>query len=395
MELDKNKIDSKVPAGEYPDSPQALAESLRELPREKKLALILPLPPAVAGEVLWRTDRASRADIIFRIDNQDLDPIIAAMPVDWAAHCLRLLPKAGLKRVLATLSPEKTAALKKQLSYKPDTAGARMDPDVTPFDQDLTVAETVNKIRETMSLRKVFHCYVVDEKGKLLGVVPLRELLMAEPNIWLKDLILPYIISVTTDMDQEEVARIATKNMIFALPVVNKKGVLMGVITLDKVLRVIQEEATEDIFKMAGTDKKEITSQSLFKIARIRAPWLFASFIGGLGAAMIIGIYEDAIAKVAALAMFLPIVLGMGGNIGVQSATVVVRGLAMGYIDVKAIGRTVIKEMCIGLMLGVTYAILLGLFALFRFLGADPPLGGLSFGISLGFTVGVSIFCSM
>jgi magnesium transporter len=376
-------------------SPQALAESLRELPREKKLALILSLPPAEAGEVLWRTDRASRADILFRIDNQSLAAIITEMPIDWAAHCLRLLPKSGLKRVLAILSPEKTAALKKQLSYKPDTAGARMDPEVTPFNQDLTVAETVNKIRETMSLRKVFHCYVVDEKGRLLGVVPLRKLLMAESDIRLKDLILPYIISVTTDMDQEEVARIATKNMIFALPVVNKKGILMGVITLDKVLRVIQEEATEDIYKMAGTDKREITSQSLFHVARIRAPWLFASFLGGLGAAMIIGIYEHAIAKVAALAMFLPIVLGMGGNIGVQSATVVVRGLAMGYIDVRAIGKTVIKEMCIGLMLGIAYGLILGLFAMFRFLGAEPPLGGLSFGISLGFTVGIAIFCSM
>lgn len=395
MNLDKVKRKLKTPADKHSDSPQALAESLRELSREKKLALILSLPFTVAGEVLWRTDRASRADIIFRIDHQTLDLIIAEMPVDWAAHCLRLLPKPGIKRVLATLQPDKAAGLKKQLSYKPETAGARMDPDVTPFDQNLTVAETANKIREAMSLRKVFHCYVVDEKGRLLGVVPLRKLLMSEPDIRLKELILPFIISVSVDMDQEEVARIATKNMIFALPVVNKKGVLMGVITLDKVLRVIQEEATEDIFKMAGTDKKEITSQSLFKIARIRAPWLFASFLGGLGAAMIIGIYEDAIAKVAALAMFLPIVLGMGGNIGVQSATVVVRGLAMGYIDVKAIGRTVIKEMCIGLMLGVTYGIILGLFAMIRFLGADPPLGGLTFGISLGFTVGIAIFCSM
>jgi len=395
MNLDKTKIELKIPAGDHSESPQALAEYLRELPREKKLDLILSLRPAVAGEVLWRTDRASQADIIFRIDNQDLDPIIAGMPVDWAAHCLRLLPKPGLKRVLAQLPPDKAARLKKQLSYKPDTAGARMDPDVTPFDQNLTVSETVAKIRETMSLQRVFHCYVVDEKGRLMGVVPLRKLLMAQSDIQLKELILPFIISVTIDMDQEEVARIATKNMIFALPVVNKKGVLMGVITLDKVLRVIQEEATEDIFKMAGTDKEEITSQSLFKIARIRAPWLFASFIGGLGAAMIIGMFEHAIAKIAALAMFLPIVLGMGGNIGVQSATVVVRGLAMGYIDVRTIGRTVFKEMCIGLMLGITYGIILGLFAMFRFLGAEPPLGGLQFGISLGFTVGVSIFCSM
>ncbi|MDP8214976.1 MAG: magnesium transporter [Candidatus Euphemobacter frigidus] len=376
-------------------SPQALAESLHNLPREKKLDLILSFPPVVAGEVLWRTDRASRADILFRIDNRKLAPIITEMPVDWAAHCLRLLPKARIKRVLSSLSPEKAESLKKQLAYKPDTAGARMNPDVTTFPADLTVAQAIRKIRETMSLRRVFHCYAVDEEGKLLGVVPLRRLLMAEPETRLKNLMLPHTISVPVDMDQEEVARVATKNMIFALPVVDKKGRLMGVITLDKVLRMIHEEATEDIYKMAGTNKKEITSQSLFRIARIRAPWLFASFLGGLGAAMIIGIFEHAIAKVAALAMFLPIVLGMGGNIGVQSSTVVVRGLAMGYIDVRAIGRTVIKEMVIGLLLGIAYGIILGFFAMFRFLGSEPPLGGLGFGLSLGLTVGIAIFCSM
>jgi len=213
---------------------------------------------------------------------------------------------------------------------------------------------------------------------------------MADPQTRLKDLMLTSIITVPVDMDQEEVARVATRNMIFALPVVDGKGVLKGVITLDKVLRVIQDEATEDIYKMAGTDKKEIISHSIFRIARIRAPWLFASWLGGLAAAVIIGIFEDSIAKVAALAAFLPIVLGMGGNIGTQSATVVVRGLAMGYIDVKEIGKTVFKEMLIGFMLGVTYGLLLGVFAWFRFRGHIPP-----YGWDLGLTVGLAIFCSM
>jgi len=152
-------------------------------------------------------------------------------------------------------------------------------------------------------------------------------------------------------------------------------------------LRVIQDEATEDIYKMAGTDQKEITSQSIFSIARIRAPWLFASWLGGLAASLIIGVFEHSIARVAALAAFLPIVLGMGGNIGTQSATVVVRGLAMGYIDVKALGRTVFKEMRIGLILGVTYGLLLGIFA--------SVLHYRAYGLNLGLTVGSAILCSM
>lgn len=371
-------------------SPEALAESLRRLPRDEKADLIASLDPRIAGEVLWQADRVSRADVLFRIDNRALAAIAEAVPPDWAARFIRILPPKGIKRVLAQISPGKASPIKTLLSYKSDTAGARMSPEVITFEEDLTVGQTIQKIRETMSLQRVFHCYVVDRKGKLMGVVPLRKLLMAEAETGIKELMRSGVISVPTDMDQEEVARVATKNMIFALPVVDKNGVLVGVITLDKVLRVIQEEATEDIYKMAGTDKKEITSQSVFTVARIRAPWLFASWMGGLAAALIIGAFEDSIAKVAALAAFLPIVLGMGGNIGTQSSTVVVRGLAMGYIDVKAIGRTVFKEMGIGVLLGVTYGILLGFFAMFRFRGHTPP-----YGLDLGFTVGLAIFCSM
>lgn len=383
--------DKKLAAsGDKERRPEELAEALSRLPREEKATLILSLSPREAGEVLWRTDRASRAFVLYRLDNAAVAEIMSAIPADWASHCLRQIPKKRRREILSLFPAEKEERIKEHLSYKPDTAGARMNPRVTPFDRNLTVAETVGIIRTTMALKTVFHCYVVDDKGKLLGVVPLRKLLMADPDTPLKELMLPDIVSVPTDMDQEEVARVATRNMIFALPVIDKKGLLKGVITLDRVLRVIQDEATEDIYKMAGTDKEEITSQSVFRIARIRAPWLFASWLGGLAAAVIIGMFEDSIARVAALAAFLPIVLGMGGNIGTQSATVVVRGLAMGYIDVRAIGRTVVKEMLIGFLLGVTYGLLLGIFAWLRFRGHVPP-----YGWDLGLTVGLAIFCSM
>jgi len=372
------------------DDPKVLVEALRRHPRDRRADFVASLDPRLAGEVLWQADRVSRADVIFRMDNRALATIAEAVPPDWAARFISLLPPKGRKRVLAEISAEKASPIKTLLSYKPDSAGARMSPEVVTFEKDLNVKQTIEKIRETMSLKKVFHCYVVDSKGKLVGVVPLRKLLMAEGETKLEEIMIADVVSVPVEMDQEEVARVATQNMIFALPVVEKSGVLAGVITLDRVLRVIQEEATEDIYKMAGTDKKEITSQSVFTVARIRAPWLFASWMGGLAAALIIGFFEEAIARVAALAAFLPIVLGMGGNIGTQSSTVVVRGLAMGYINVKAVSRTVLREMGIGVLLGVAYGILLGLFAMFRFRGHIPP-----YGLDLGFTVGLAIFCSM
>ena len=374
-------------------SVQPLADRLKILPAEERKHFLLSRSPAEAAEILWRSNRVIRSDIVHHLDNRDLAAILTAGAVDWAADELRLLPPAGRARVLARMEAAAAARIKKLLSYPPDTAGARMSPEVVPFNQNLTVAQAVEIIRRSPT--PVFHCYVVDKEGKLLGVVPMRKLVVAPPETVLSDLMTIGIVSVSADMDQEEVVRIATRRAFYALPVVDREGVLVGTITLDKVLQVIQDEDTEDIFKMAGTDKEEITSASLFHIAWIRAPWLFASFLGGLGAALIIGVFEQSIARVAALAMFLPIVLGMGGNIGVQSATVVVRGLAMGYIDVRAISRTVLKEMGIGFILGITYGLILGLFAMFRFMGSDPPLGGMAFGISFGFTVGIAIICSM
>lgn len=388
---DPREVQPEVNSGG--SSVQEQADLLKELSGEEQRQFLLSHPPAEAARILWRTNQVTRSELVRRLDNRDLVAILTAEPPDWAADELRLLPPAGQDRVLARMEPPAAARIKKLLSYPPDTAGSRMSPEVVPFNQDLTTAEAVDIIRR--SSIPVFHCYVVDKEGKLLGVVPMRKLVVAPPETVLRDLMTVGIISIPAEMDQEEVVRIATRRVFYALPVVDGEGILVGTITLDRVLQVIQDEDTEDIFKMAGTNKKEITSPTLFHIARIRAPWLFASFLGGLGAAMIIGVFEQSIARIAALAMFLPIVLGMGGNIGVQSATVVVRGLAMGYIDVRAIGRTVFKEMGIGFMLGITYGIILGLFAMFRFMGSEPPLGGMAFGLSFGFTVGIAIICSM
>ncbi|HOO77127.1 MAG TPA: magnesium transporter [bacterium] len=368
-------------------SPAALAESLSGLDEARKTETVAALAPAEAGEVLWKADRSSRAEIVQRLDDERLGRICSSAAPDRAADFLRLLPPRRRGRVLPLLVPRQEKLVRRLLSFPPDSAGARMSPDVVPFDREMTVDQAVARMREHESQGEIFHCYVVDGSGKLLGVVPMRKLLTASGSTRLGEMIRPFVVSVRTDMDQEEVARVATRHVIYALPVVDEEGKLVGSITLDKVLRVIQEEATEDMYKMAGTDQKEIVSESVFRIARIRAPWLFASWMGGLGASLIIGVFEESIARVAALAAFLPIVLGMGGNIGTQSATVVVRGLAMGYIDVNALGRTVFREMRIGVILGMTYGVLLGVFA--------TVLHYRAYGINLGFTVGTAIFCSM
>ncbi|MDX1764138.1 MAG: magnesium transporter, partial [bacterium] len=216
-------------------------------------------------------------------------------------------------------------------------------------------------------------------------VVSLRQLIVSPPQQTMREIMNPDVIYVTEDMDQEEVAREVERYGLVAIPVVSREHHLLGIVTVDDVIGVIREEATEDLYKMAGTDDEEITSKSSFKIARLRFPWLTATLVAGIANSYVITHFQDALHKVIALAAFIPVILGMGGNIGGQSAVIVVRGMALGKIDLEHLARVIIKEVRVGLILGFIYGNLLGILAYFFF--ESTPL--------LGLVVGLSICASM
>jgi magnesium transporter len=167
------------------------------------------------------------------------------------------------------------------------------------------------------------------------------------------------VFSVKTDMDQEEVARLVARYDILAVPVVDENNRLVGIVTVDDVIDIIRTEATEDILKMAGVGEEYIETKSVIKSTRIRLPWLFASLIGGIVAFFIIGHFDGILSEVTYLAAFIPVIMGMGGNIGTQSSTIVVRGLATGRLNVRDIWRVVTKELCIGMILGMVYGLII------------------------------------
>ncbi len=196
----------------------------------------------------------------------------------------------------------------------------------------------------------------------------------------------PNVISVSTDTDQGEVAHVVSQYNILAVPVVDSNYKLVGIVTVDDIIDVIREEATEEFLQMAGAGKdREILLKSTKDNALIRAPWLFASLIGGVMAMFIIGAFENELTQVLALASFIPVVMGMGGNIATQSSTIIVRGIATGRVDMNAFFKVVFKEMRVGMILGLIYGVFLGLVALIGY--SDIKL--------LGIVVGISIFCSM
>jgi magnesium transporter len=192
------------------------------------------------------------------------------------------------------------------------------------------------------------------------------------------------VFSVQTDMDQEEVARLVARYDILAVPVVDGTNRLMGIVTVDDVIDILRKEATEDILKMAGAGEEFVETKTIFKSTRIRLPWLFASCMGGLFAFFIIGEYESSLSKIAYLAAFIPVIMGMGGNIGTQSSTIVVRGLATGRINVRDIWPVVFKELSIGVILGLVYGLLIGFVAQFRYSME-----------ALALSVALAVICSM
>jgi len=243
-------------------------------------------------------------------------------------------------------------------------------------------------VRKASETEMVFYLYVTDEDGRLSGVLSLRQLVTASDEAHLAKLMTRDLVKVQTTTDQEDAARLVSRYNLLAMPVVDENDVLVGVITVDDIIDVLREEATEDILKMAGTSEEEITSYSVWRSVRVRLPWLFAAWFGGVIAIKIIGGFEghfkEQIALFATLAAFIPIIMGMGGNIGTQSLTITVRGLATGRIDPKLLWRVVFKEIRVGLLLGIAYGALLALVGWF-----------LNQNIRIGAVVGIAMCANM
>lgn len=335
------------------------------------------------ADFLSELDEAIMLELVENMPADFMTQVVADMAPDDAADILDALPEDTALAIQKRLETDDREELQELLKYGPETAGGIMSPDFMYLDEELTVEEAIRKVQKRSEEKEmVFYLYITHGEGQLTGVLSLRELILHPMHRKLKNIMNTQVISVTTDTDQEEVAHLVSQYNLLALPVVDTTFHLVGIITVDDVIDVIREEATEDFLQMAGAGKdREILLKSTTQNAMIRAPWLFASWLGGVAAMLIIGYFEEELAKVLALASFIPIVMGMGGNIATQSSTIVVRGLATNRIMNGDYLRTVFKEFRVGLILGTLYGILLGLLAFFGY--TDPAFLGLSVGLSV------------
>ena len=352
-----------------------------------------------AMEFLVELDDTLIANLLENESPERIATVIQESSANDQSFILSTLEDEQAQSVIELLKTEEQEEIEELMGYPEDSAGAMMTTNVFTLYQNTICRDALKSLQDQSEAEMVFYLYITDDDDRLVGVASLRALATTPADTILKDIMVKRVHTVRPETDQEEVAQIVAQYNYLAVPVLDEDDQLLGIVTVDDVVDVIREEATEDFLQMAGAGKdREILLKSSWENARARLPWLFASWIGGIFAASIIGTFEHMLESMIALAAFIPVIIGMGGNIGTQSSTIIVRGIATGRIEIGSELKVLLKEVRVGIILGALYGLLLGAFAKLRFIDADPMLGivvGLSIGCSMLIAVAVGTFIPM
>lgn len=369
--------------------PEDLAAAMEHLTWDEQRRLWVQLHDHdYAADVLaFLSDESSR-EITKDLSDEQVVELLDRMEPDDATDVVAILPLAMRERVLNELHDEESSeVVRGLLQWPPDSAGGIMSPEAFLMQMHATCGQAIGVLQQHHAeLESIYYVYVVNDRRQLQGVVSLRALLVNPPRTKLASIMTRDVITVPPTEDQEEVARFVARYDLLAIPVVDEEQRILGLVTVDDVVDVIREEAAEDMMLMAGVSEGD--TRSIFRQTWHRAGWLMATIFGGILAAEIIGLYEATLESQAILAGFIPVIMGMGGNVGIQSATLAVRGLAVGQIQVGGTMAFVWREARVGLMLGVFYALLLGLYVGLRF----PDEGGLALAGSVASSILLAIF---
>ena len=315
--------------------PADIAEIIHYLDHDNKHYIFDLLDADTASEVISEMDDVSRDEILDEMDESRLTEIVDEMDSDDAADLVAELPADVATKVLQGIDKEDSEEVLELIRHEEDTAGGIMAKEYIAVNKNMTVEQVIQQIRrQAEEVEDVYNIWVVDDDNKLVGTLSLKDLLLASPNTVISEIMDEDVVSVTPQVDQEEVALIAKKYDLVSLPVVDDEGHLVGRITFDDIADVVEEEASEDFQKMAGiAEEEEFRETSIFKISRARLPWLLVSFAGEMISAMVLKSFEASLDQIIAAAFFIPIIMAMGGNAGIQSSTILVRGMATGEIN--------------------------------------------------------------
>ncbi len=336
--------------------PADLAQILGELSEKDRLAafnVVVERHSRLAMEALSELGPEMGATFLAGRSAEDIAKLVQEMPPDDAAAIIDNLPEELSSAVLHLMRRKESDEVENLLEYAEKTAGRIMNPNVFALSEDMTVGEAITELQSSRDVEVVFYLYVVDVRRHLVGVVSLRRLLLVSPETPLKRIMTTDIISARVDTDQEEVARQVASYNLLAIPVVDEENKLVGVITVDDVIDVIKDEATEDIYRLAGVSSDERVFTPPPESLRKRFPWLVINLATAFLAAAVVGLFQGTISQWIALAVFMPVVAGMGGNAATQTLTVIVRGIALGELTWSNSRKALFKELLVGMGNGV------------------------------------------
>ena len=352
---------------------------------EDVAAALTHLTPAEQRRLFRQvTDDESAAQLLVEIGEFDLKNLVQDLsverlvslldylPVDDETDIIAVLPDEMREQVLKRIQRDDRAQVEELLTYPEDSAGGIMSPVAFKMHEDSSCREAIEALQEAENLETVFYLYLQNDGENLVGVTSLRSLLTHSPNTRLGDLMTTDVIAVTPEVDQEEVARIVSRYDMLAVPVVDEHRRMLGIVTVDDVIDVIHEEAAEDMLLMAGLREEGESERGVIVAARQRMLWLFVTLFGGIAMAEVIGAFESSMIAKPVLAGFIPVMMGMGGNVGIQAATIAVRNIATGQSQGISASAMLFREVRVGFVMGLVFALILGVYG---WVTADVDLG--------------------
>lgn len=362
--------------------PADVAQVLLRLEPAARNALFGSLGPDQAGDILSELDDHTLLELIRGLEDIELSRILDQMPPEHAADVVDELPTEQAEKILDLMEEEHSEDVQSILVHPDQSAGRLMSADFVALPESSTVEEAMQEIRRSITQERPFELYVIDAHRRLVGHVPLRRLLIADPRTPLSAL-LHEVASVRPEVDREDVARLVTRYDLVSLPVVDEQKRLLGVIAVDDVLDIVQEEASEDIFRIAGSDAAELERRTPYQVAMLRLPWVLTTLLIELLAGWVIHYFDRTLAQVILLASFMPVIQAISGNTGLQSVTMVVRGLATGQVQLARWGEPLRRQAQTSIILGAVCGVVVG------------AVGLLWHSAAFGFVVAVSMFISV
>lgn len=368
-----------------------LAEGWDRFSPFERIVLFKLLPIVRASELFEELDVPQQAHLLSTLEWGSLGPVLEDVGPEAASALFHRLPDRTVRRMSNMVRRAQSVRPGRDLVFPPNTAGSLMHTDVLNLGPKMTSQQALDQVRVASRLHRTSDLnvlYVTEESGRLMGTLTPQALIAAPRDMRLAQIMSPVqLIKVRADLDQEEAAKVFSKYKLVAAPVVDQDNRLLGVLTVDDILHVISQEATEDIAKMAGTTAEELEDATAGRVAQLRMPWLITTCLAEVGVSAIVRGFEHTLAQALALASFMPLIAAMGGNVGTQSSTLCVRGLATGHIQPSHWKKMAQRELRAGIYMGLGYGVAVGVAAAVIYWGR--------FGAAFPVVVGLGVLFSM